>query len=119
VPEILGEMVESCAPSVAAHVRSVCHAPVDPELSGSLKIAGIQAPIRGLWSFVRTVCSIPSGKSQYVEGGVIFAAWWSRQCAFKLSIFSLDIFIDMQDFYFFGFESTQLARPFVSRKTFY
>jgi len=36
-----------------------------------LEIAGIQAPIRGLLSGARTVCSIPSGKSQCIEGCVI------------------------------------------------
>ena len=32
---------------VAAHVRSVCHAPVDPELSGSLKSQGFRRQYEG------------------------------------------------------------------------
>jgi len=31
-------------------------------------------------SDARAVCSIPSGKSQCVEGGRVFAAWLSGQC---------------------------------------
>ena len=80
---------------------------------GILEIAGIQAPVRGLLSGARTICSIPSGKSQCVEGGVIFADWWSRQCAFKLSILthvghsrgspSLFVFLGFPTFFFFFF----------------
>jgi len=86
VSEILGVMVESCAPSGcrACSVRSPCTC--RSRTVGILEIAGIQAPVRGLLSGARTICSIPSGKSQCVEGGVIFADWWSRQCAFKLSV---------------------------------
>ena len=86
VPEILGVMVESCAPlgCRACSVRSPCTC--RSRTVWILEITGIQAPVRGLLSGARTICSIPSGKSQCVEGGVIFADWWSRQCAFKLSI---------------------------------
>jgi len=56
---------------------------------GILEIAGIQAPMRGLLSGARNVCSIPFGKSQCVEVGSVFAAGLSGQCALKLSIFDL------------------------------
>ena len=105
MPETLGEMVESCALGChACSVLSLCTC--QSRTVGILEIAGIQTPIRGLLSGARTFCSIPSGKSQCVEGGVIFTAWWSRQCAFKLSILSLN----SSFFVLFGFESTQLAR---------
>ena len=73
--EILGVMVESCAPSGcrACSVRSPCTC--RSRTVGILEIAGIQAPVRGVLSGARTICSIPSGKSQCVEGGVIFADW--------------------------------------------
>jgi len=44
---------------------------------GNFEIAGIQVPIRGLLPGARTDCSIPSGGSRCVEGGVIFVDWWS------------------------------------------
>jgi len=53
-----------------------------------LEIAGIQAPMRGLLSGARTVCSILSAKPQCVESGSEFAAWLLGQCALKLSIIS-------------------------------
>ena len=89
--QCLGVMVESCAPSGcrACSVRSPRPCTCRSRTVGILEIAGVQAPIRGLLSGAHTVCSIPSGKLQCVEGGVIIAAWWSRQCAFKLSILSL------------------------------
>ena len=84
MPEILGEMVESCAPSGrrACSVRSpcTCRSPT----VGILEIAGFRRQYEGFCQ----ARAPSSGKSQCVEGGVIFAAWWSRQCAFKLSILS-------------------------------
>jgi len=75
VPEILGVMVESCAPSGCRACLVLSPCTCRSRTVGILEIAGIQAPMRGLLSGARTVCSIPSGKSQCVEGGVIFAAW--------------------------------------------
>ena len=103
MPEILGVMVESCAPSGcrACSVRSPCTC--RSRSVGILEIAGIQAPVRGPLSGARTICIIPSGKSQCVKGGVIFADWWSRQCVFKLSVLThVGHSRVTKNFFFFG-----------------
>ena len=104
---------KSCAPSGcrACSVRSPCTC--RSRTVGILEIAGIQAPVRGLFSGARTICSIPSCKSQCVEGGVIFADWWSRQCAFKLSILThVGHFLrTVRDRHFFFFHPYNFFRP--------
>jgi len=111
-------MVESCAPSGcrACSVRSPCTC--RSRTVGILEITGIQAPVRGLLSGARTICSIPSGKSQYVEGGVIFAAWWSRQCSFKLSILThVGHTHTRNNFVFFLFPSVTIPSLFILPRT--
>jgi len=63
-------------------------------------------------SGARTMCCIPSGKSQCVESVSVIAAWLSGQCAWKLSIFdSFSVHCDTRNFFFpLCFAARQLAR---------
>ena len=47
MPEMLGKSLSPARRRVAAHVRSVRHARVDPELSGSLKLQGFRRQYEG------------------------------------------------------------------------
>jgi len=57
-----------------------------------LRAVGLPRMFSSFSMHVSILSSLPSGKSQCVEGGVIFTAWWSRQCACKLSILSPTFF---------------------------